>query len=670
MEVSNQYSSASARTSAPDTPADRISAENAQPAQPKVFPEAGVPVRFATNQDDRLPTQKPGPIVKTPSYDRTGSPHPNDALVSKEHDGAADACAKSAFRECRGGEALEARSSSYVQFDQFDHKETAGSSGRGTCEGIVRETLRRMDRNYRGQSGSLRSTVINMRTEMSSGRADRTNIYGRIQAFQNRPSALTLKNYRQSSDADLNPKGKTLHGEAVEGLMDSLSLLRRGGLAYIGMGIRGADATGPATSGHELLLQHLPADGSADPQDRYTIFDPNNGAFTYDSFDKMQSSLRDYMESADSEDRNVATPNTIQFFTPPSSRSWGSLPPTTSLPGRVDSNTLEPVELMHHRYIGSDRSQAKTDNLEDNETSARKKRGGVLGSCGKSQFRECRGGEALLGPASSYVSFDQNDRRETRGDNGRGTCEGIVREAMRRIDRSYSVRAAIDLSRTVITMQNDMRTSRTARESGIYDNIDTYQHNRNALALRVYGQSRDLNFNANGPSSREDRLNSLMDNLNAMPPGGLAFVGVNIQTGDTDRPGDNAHVILIQRRHDVAAPDGSPPAHQYIIFDPNNGAFDYDTPNAMNVALRNYMHTAYREIDSSVTPDRALFYNPRRMERDRPTLLPATIVPPSLQLPEPPLLMLPFPSDNFGTGDSGHSHTGLKRSPPSENSGH
>lgn len=106
-------------------------------------------------------------------------------------------------------------------------------------------------------------------------------------------------------------------------------------------------------------------------------------------------------------------------------------------------------------------------------------------------------------------------------------------------------------------------------------------------------------------------------------------------------------------------PDGIPPDHRYIVFDPNNGTFEYETRGAMNAALRNYMDTAYTEIHATVTPDRAIFYNPRRLARERPVLPEPTLVPPSLQLPEPPTLMQPFPQGNHGAGASEDSHSGL-----------
>jgi len=649
MEVTTQYSSASARTIAPDTLADQAPAVNPPPAQPKIFPEARTSAQFAPELNDGLSKRDLDPIGRTSSYVRANLSHPNDTLPREEPGVAPGACEKSAFRECRGGEALEANASSYVRFDQFDHKETAGNDGRGTCEGIVREALRRVDRNYGRKASNLRSVATSMRSEMSSGRSDQTNIYGRIQGFQSNPGSLALRNYRESSDADLNPYGRTSHAEATDGLMDSLSFMSRGGLAYIDIGIRHRDVTGPATSGHALLLQHLPADGRAGSRDRYTIFDPNNGAFTYNSLEKMQSSLRDYMKSAYTEDGDIATPHTIQFFTPPSSRAWASLPQTTSVPGRVDTNTLEPPELKNHRYGGPDRSQAKTGNQDPNAD--REKRGGVLGSCVTSEFRECRGGEALKDGSSAFMSFDQATRRETRGKNGRGTCDGIVREAIRRIDRNYSNSPRETVSSAVLSMITDMSTRDAARESGVFDYIAGFQNKDMALALRSYVQSIDMPLDR---LSREDSLRRLTDNLNAMPPGGMVYVGIGIQSGGAGSPRDGGHALLIQRNPDVPAPDGTAPPHRYMIFDPNNGAFQYDTASLMNTALRNYMHTAYSANGSLATPERAIFYNPPVWDGRHRQLAPA-MVPPAVDMPEPPgfLQPAPYPHDEM-----------KKRSPP------
>jgi hypothetical protein len=268
----------------------------------------------------------------------------------------------------------------------------------------------------------------------------------------------------------------------------------------------------------------------------------------------------------------------------------------------------------------------------------RDKRGGVLGSCSKSEFRECRGGEALKQGTSIYFRFDQSRHKETRGEDGRGMCEGIVREVMRRIDRTYNERPRLTASSAVITMRDDMRTPATARESGIYDNIATFQDNRHALALRNYAQSRDMMFGANDTLSREDHLHALTTALNAMPPGGFALVGVRIQTAGAASPGDSGHALLIQRRLDQPAPDGSPPKQRYIIFDPNNGAFEYPTPGSMNTALQNYLDTAYSDMGAVVTPDRAIFYDPR-IQDGRQWKAFSTVAPPSFELREPPGFM-------------------------------
>jgi hypothetical protein len=609
MEVTTRYSSASTPTLSPDTLTGRASSANAAPAQAKVFPESDATHQFATKPNDQ--SVKWDTRVPAPSGPTAGKspPNDNDTVTKDAPGGTLGACAKSAFRECRGGEALEAHASSYVQFDQFDHKETSGNDGRGTCEGIVREALRRIDRNYGGKKSDLRSAVLGMRRKMNGGRADQTNIYGRIQAFERQPGSLALRNYRESSDADLNPYGRTSHADAVDGLTDSLSFMRRGGLAYISMGIRRADAMGRETSGHVLLLQHLPpADARAGSPDRYTLFDPNNGAFTYESPEQMQSALRDYMESAYTEDGNIATPKTIQFFTPPSSRDWGTLATTTSVAGSVNGNTLEPTALMHHRYNESDRSRPKADNRDANadETSMREKRGGVLGTCVKSEFREYGGGEALKQGASSYLKFDQNDNEETRGDEGRGTCNGLVLEAMRRIDRSVGG-ATTDLPSAVGDMRSAIYGSRAAADRrDVLSRIDSYQTNPGNLAFSNYRSGIRVGWNPRSsletPEQRIDRLIRTIDNNPGMPPGGLAYLGIHINGASTASV-NYGHAMLMQRLPD--APNGS---ERYAIFDPNNGAFTYDSLQATEAALRGYMNSAFNHDGLSAVPDTLQFF--------------------------------------------------------------
>src|SRR5471030_544893 len=82
MEVTTQYSSASARTMAPDTLADEAPAANGPRAQPKVFPEALGSAQFAAKPNDGLSKQDPEPFGRTPPYVGAGLSHPIDTLPS------------------------------------------------------------------------------------------------------------------------------------------------------------------------------------------------------------------------------------------------------------------------------------------------------------------------------------------------------------------------------------------------------------------------------------------------------------------------------------------------------------------------------------------------------------------------------------------------------------
>ncbi|WP_147408509.1 hypothetical protein [Paraburkholderia fungorum] len=350
MEVSTQYTYASTPAISLGPFAEQSSSAKAPSVQTKMFPEH----RFANRSSIATPDQSAITHRSATGSSQTGAGKVDakaDQTLSREKRGAVlGACAKSDFRECRGGSALEGNASSHVLFDQFDRKETRGDEGRGTCEGIAREAIRRIDRAYGTTTQGLSSAVSSMVTDMDGKTAARDDTYGRIERYQHNPGTLGLSNYRQSSILNLNPDGTSSRVDRINGLIDSTSDIPLGGLAYIRVGIQSADQMGPETSGHVLLVQHLPrdtqGDGYASP-DRYQVFDPNNGVFTYDSLDQMQTSLRSYMDSAYNEDGDIAAPNIVLNFVPASSRDYGSLPPTTTVPA-PPINQLEPPELLQH----------------------------------------------------------------------------------------------------------------------------------------------------------------------------------------------------------------------------------------------------------------------------------------------------------------------------------
>jgi len=321
MELTSQYTSTSVGTLPQDTRADAVQSALAQRGQPRMFAESDTPLQFAVGRDDQ-------------QHYATK----DEAQSREERGGVLGACAKSEFRECRGGDALKDGSTSYVKFDQNDRPETQGNEGKGLCEGIVRDAMRRIDRNagIPGGTADLPTAVRSMITDMkSSHKADAKQFYNNIESFQDNPTNLGLTNYRLSSTSFFNADGLTPRTGRIDGLMSSMRNMPPGGLALIHASIQPAEAMEPPINGHALMVQRLPeeagAHGSSAPA-RYAIFDPNNGVFTYENQDRMETALRQYMDSAFSEIGDGAAPDSVSFFSPPNSGNWAALPQTLTVP--------------------------------------------------------------------------------------------------------------------------------------------------------------------------------------------------------------------------------------------------------------------------------------------------------------------------------------------------
>ncbi|CAE6816032.1 hypothetical protein [Paraburkholderia haematera] len=369
MEVTTQYPNASALTTSSEESAARTVHPNASPTQAKVFSESDVSRQFAMRPDDLSVKLHPKASM-FPQAGASKAPPDADQTLSRQKRGpvlsALGACAKSEFRECRGGEALKDSASSFVKFDQFSHKETMGDERRGTCYGIVRAAMGDIDNNLaRGAATDLLSVVTNMRTDMSSGRATQNGLYDRIEALQrDQNNRLSLRNYSSSSSMNMNPNASVSHEGRIDALIDAVGNvhgLAPGDLALIGVRVqRPGEPALP--NGHVLLVQRLPSDvhdpGENSPE-RHAIFDPNNGVFVYNSLSAMQSALRGYMDSAFAEDGYHAVPDRVSYlrldgsgsgsqpFTPFSPFRPLLTPPDAPLP-------TEPPEIAQHNFRGLD----------------------------------------------------------------------------------------------------------------------------------------------------------------------------------------------------------------------------------------------------------------------------------------------------------------------------
>ncbi|MFM0336236.1 hypothetical protein [Paraburkholderia fungorum] len=360
MELTTQYTNTSStQNTPPETSADRSLSANAPAAQARIFPEYGFSDRSALTPQDRAVDLRPNTAAHLQSE---GGKHlaSDDQLLSREkRGGVLGACARSPYRECRGGEALEESSSSYERFDQTDRRETRGPEGRGSCDGIVRETMSRINKNFGTQSANVLSQIKDMKSEMKSGAAADNRLYDRIQGFQNNLIPLPLSRFDETLDRSfLPPRGTTPPPDEdrerrIGGLMTNLEGLSVGGLAYIHVGIERGNAA--SNLGHVLLAQRLPPDPSGDgyaSPDRYQILDPNNGVFTYESRGDMESALRRYIDTAFAEDGYRAVPDRLQLYSPHTADDGPPHPTTTVVPP-LDAIQLEPPELPHHRFAGN-----------------------------------------------------------------------------------------------------------------------------------------------------------------------------------------------------------------------------------------------------------------------------------------------------------------------------
>ncbi len=261
---------------------------------------------------------------------------------------------------------------------------------------------------------------------------------------------------------------------------------------------------------------------------------------------------------------------------------------------------------------------------ESSNPSSRTKRGGVLGTCAAdSPFRECRGGEALEFPAWSYDPFDQANYSGYGGLGGRAVCEGWVREALRRLDRNDG--GAVNLPAAVRQMRTDANTRRDNVRDDMLARVDRFQDNESTLALRRYAVGPAVQFNG-GASRGADIRNMFQSLRERLGVNDVAHLRIGaVSPGSTD--GQYGHALIVQR-----VSQG-----QYAVFDPNNGAFVYQSRRHMETALRRYMDDAFNGTGLQFRPDSIQYYT-LPASASGATRSSATVTAPPLQtLREPPV---------------------------------
>lgn len=246
-------------------------------------------------------------------------------------------CFEGDFRECRGGASLDSSAYSNEKFDQFENSKLRGENGQ--CDGLVREAIRRIDRNTDpagdGSRTTLSTAVHGMAIDTSNVHAD--EMYNRIANFQSNPGALGLQSFGRTSTLTL-PSHESRQ-DRIEDTVATLGSLSPGSVAIVGMSIVSAANMGRATNGHSIVIQRV--QDTPARRGEFAIYDPNNGVFNYQNVDDMQQATRAYLRDAFNEGGMYASPDVIRTYIPSTDRDWSRTLPTTILPTATTSREPE-----------------------------------------------------------------------------------------------------------------------------------------------------------------------------------------------------------------------------------------------------------------------------------------------------------------------------------------
>ncbi|MDR5756593.1 enterotoxin A family protein [Caballeronia sp. LZ035] len=247
------------------------------------------------------------------------------------------------FRERRGGDRLRARAADCVKFDQFDYQKKCRYPETGACDGIVLEAMRRIDRSAQLPDRTLFSEVQGMRNDAD---ADSTSVAHRdfcehVDNFQTNAYRLGFSHYTPLVSNHLKAR-YAAPAERLRAMRDEFALMQPADMAYLQIGM---EASGTLQErGHALLVQR-------EESDRWTIFDPNNGAFQYGSRTDMQRSLESYLDVAFSGTEWQASPVQMQVY---SRHGLEGYPPAPVLASRAGTPGSNPPESDYDYQLYAD----------------------------------------------------------------------------------------------------------------------------------------------------------------------------------------------------------------------------------------------------------------------------------------------------------------------------
>jgi Heat-labile enterotoxin alpha chain len=322
----------------------------------------------------QMPAGAPDPLIEEPRAvdcgcdgpTRAASPRgasaapptaPADARSRTPRGPVLSRCASEpAFREYRGGEALQSASRSYRRFDQYQYRSEPGIDGNPMCMGWLVEAMRRIDQSDEAAPQSLLTIVQQMRRD-ATRRSDGTaaQMLARVGAYQVNASLLSLQKFRLRLTERV-PAGSSRDSAINTALTHLSNDLRDGEMALVRLALHPAARPGNPLSttelrggyGHALLVQRL-------RNKEFVVFEANNGAFVYSTRLHTLQALHDYLNVAfnNPAEALVVVPESIQYFARlPSLQAPEPLPQSTPLMGPPDRPCL-PENSGVHRLLAA-----------------------------------------------------------------------------------------------------------------------------------------------------------------------------------------------------------------------------------------------------------------------------------------------------------------------------
>ncbi|GAB7523403.1 enterotoxin A family protein [Paraburkholderia sp. 2C] len=435
-------------------------------------------------------------------------------------------------------------------FDQYRYASETPVHGQGACEGWIREAMRRIDRSDAAVPPDVTDVAHQMSADTTMRRRGLAQAqFGRVTAFQNNASALGLLRYRLRAIVHFNQERARI--DNINAMVRSLgSGLHENEMAFVRI-VMNARRPNTGEYGHALLVQRN-GDGN------YSIFDPNNGAFMYESLDDMQMALEGYLESAFHEPALAleAVPHSIQYFSrSPAAVVAELLPPMTPLqapPVRI----LPPASTVTRELY-----DAPADEASELSSDVISVASGVSG-------RE-------TAPAFAYYAL-------------RSVAQGLVP----------------DLAHAIVEIRGRL-TNRLRRADLLQEINRLGKENPYGLVADMPNRTRrpgsiELNTAARLLADLREHFGSLRDPENVRLPYrndfaelrmSLRGVDGNVRGGGGAAPAAGEHVIVVQRRGRADAFEQD----AYDLYEPDMGVFRYTNFAELSQALQGVVERGYPE---------------------------------------------------------------------------